>query len=103
MPKRVDVEGRATAELFRLRRSAISGVCAFLAFITAFAIAGVLGFQRLANDVTYETDLAMFRYIGTMLLSGASAGLVGMGIGHVLASIWERIDLRVNPRRYEEG
>lgn len=96
-------EGRATAELFRLRRGAIVGVCAFLAFIAAFAVAGVLGFQRLASDVTYETDKAMFRYVATMLASGVAAGLVGMVVGHALASLWERIDLRVNPRRYEKG
>jgi len=103
MPRRVGAEGRATEEFFRLRRGNIVGVCAFLAFVSAFAAAGILGFQQLANDVTYTADWAMFRYIGTMLLSGAGAGLVGMAVGHVIASVWERIDLRINPRRYEQG
>ncbi len=103
MPIDVSGEGRATAELFRLRRNSVVDTCGFLGFVSAFGIAGIYGFRQLYIDVAFETDMAMFRYIATMLVSGAVGGLLGMGCGQLIASAWERFDLRRNPRRYERG
>ncbi|MBM3908214.1 MAG: hypothetical protein FJ363_09090 [Gemmatimonadetes bacterium] len=91
----------ATAELFRLRRSTIVDSGLLAGFIAAFVVAGVLGFPRLYADVYTGAGNAMFRYIGTMFLAGFGGGAVGAVAGHVVASVLERLDLRLRRRHYE--
>lgn len=101
MPKAPDADVVATSELFRLRRRVFADAAAFVGFVSCFAIAGIAGFNKLSMDVLFEADWAMFRYIGGMFAAGLAGGAVGMGIGHLLASVYERLDLRWRPRRYE--
>lgn len=101
MPKAPDADVVATSELFRLRRRVIADSGAFIGFVSCFAVAGIWGFNKLSIDVLFEADWAMFRYIGGMFAAGLTGGLVGMGLGHLAASAYERMDLRWRPRRYE--
>jgi hypothetical protein len=91
----------ATSELFRLRRRVVVDSAGFIGFVSCFAIAGIVGFNKLSIDVLFEADWAMFRYIGGMFAAGLAGGLVCMGLGHLLASLMERLDLKWRPRRYE--
>ena len=101
MPKRQETDAMATAELFRLRRGTFVDSGLLAGFIAAFVVAGVLGFPRLYADVYFGAGNAMFRYIGTMFLAGLGGGAAGAVIGHIVATVLERLDLRLRPRRYE--
>lgn len=101
MPKAQEADVVATSELFRLRRRIFVDSAGFIGFVSCFAIAGIGGFNKLSIDVLFEADWAMFRYIGGMFAAGIAGGAVCMGIGHLLASAYERLDLRWRPRRYE--
>ncbi len=103
MPQRTPADGRATDELFRLRRSSIVDTCGYLGFLIAFALAGIYSFRRLYIDVSFVADAAMFRYIVTTFVAGLGGGAFGMACGHLLATAWERVDLVWHPRRYERG
>jgi hypothetical protein len=103
MPARQASDAVATAELFKLRRGTVVDSALLAGFIVAFAVAGVLGFPRLYSDVLFGAGSAMARYIGTMFLAGLAGGAVGMAAGHIVAWVWERVDLWWNPRRYEGG
>lgn len=93
----------ATAELFRLRRIGVVDSWWFLGFVVGFALAGVLAFAALAADLGRSPSMAMMRYMITICLAGLAGGIVGAGVGHGLSSVWERWDLKRNPRRYESG
>ncbi|MBW7932547.1 MAG: hypothetical protein H3C62_02825 [Gemmatimonadaceae bacterium] len=101
MPRRPDADLNATSELFRLRRSTIVDTVGFGGFIAAFAVAGIAGYRQLSIDVLFTADYAMLRYVGSMFLAGLAGGAVGMGLGHLLATAFEKLDLRWRPRRYE--
>jgi hypothetical protein len=41
-------------------------------------------------------------YIAALFAAGLVGGVIGAAIGHICASIWERLDLRLHPRSYED-
>ena len=91
----------ATRELFRLRRNGIVDASWALGFAAGFSVAGVLAIVNLVNDLLRSPAQAMLRYIVTICLAGLACSVVGAWIGHVVATIWERWDVRMHPRRYE--
>jgi hypothetical protein len=93
----------ATAELFRLRRHGVVDASWHLGFVTGFAVAGVLAFGMLAARVSWSPASALFSYISALCLAGLVSGVIGSWIGHFIATVWERWDLRRHPRRYESG
>jgi hypothetical protein len=102
LPGEVIGEG-ATAELFRLRRIDVVDTAWHLGFVLGFGVAGIMTFRMLVGSFDASPARAIAGYIAAMLLAGLAFGLLGTGFGHLVASIWERVDLRRHPRRYETG
>ena len=91
----------ATAELFRLRRIEVVDAGWHSGFVIGFLVAGLLAFAPLATGLGRAPALAMAQYIATIFIAGIACGVIGKGVGHAVATAWERIDLRKHPRRYE--
>lgn len=93
----------ATRELFYLRRIGVVDFWWVLGFAAGFAVSGILAFKTLADELVRSPAFAMLRYIVTLCLTGLACSVVGAWIGHLIAAVWERWDLRRHPRRYEAG
>lgn len=91
-----------TAELHRLRRNAIVDGGWFLGFVVAFTLAGTQAIRALWVGLLFGSPAeAMLIFIGALLAAGVAGGILGAGLGYLVAYAWKRVDLRRNPRRYE--
>lgn len=103
MTKRVNPARSATAELFHLRRIGVVDTAWHLGFVVGFGLAGIQALGTLGDGLNHAPARAMLRYIVTICLAGLAMGVVGVGCGHLVATAWERIDLRRHPRRFESA
>jgi hypothetical protein len=87
--------------MFRLRRFGIVDAWWALGFAVGFSVAGVLALATLVNDLIWSPAAAMLRYIVTICVAGLAGSMVGAWVGHGVATIWERLDLRRHQRSYE--
>jgi len=97
----VTVGESATAELFRLRRGTVVANSWHLGFITAFGLSGILTMNALSTNLGRSPAKAMGLYLLTICVAGLMGGALGAACGHGVAALWERWDLRRNPRRFE--
>jgi hypothetical protein len=93
----------ATKELFRFRRIDVVDAAWHLGFVLGFGLAGIVAFRVLVASFDAAPGKAIVAYIVAMFLAGVVCGLLGTAFGHLIASVWERVDLRRHPRRYESG
>lgn len=98
---REQVGRSATAEAFRLRRISIVDTCWVLFFMAGFALSGIPAFGPLAAGMIWSPEVSLFSFLTVVCLSGLASGLLGVWVGHLLASSIERWDLWRRPRRYE--
>jgi hypothetical protein len=91
----------ATAESFRLRRYEIIDACWATFFVAGFAVGGAQTILPTAQNIIWSPAGSIFGFLTAICLSGLAAGGIGVLVGHVLASVVERRDLRKTPRRYE--
>jgi hypothetical protein len=99
----------ATNELFLERRHGVVDACWHIGFVAGFALTGVIEATGLGGNIAAgilgnvagSAARAVFVYITTMCVAGLITGAIGYAVGHVIATLWERRDLRRNPRHYE--
>jgi hypothetical protein len=91
----------ATSESFRLRRHEIVDACWATFFVAGFAFGGAQTILATAQSIIWSPAGAIFGFLTAICVSGLVAGGIGVLVGHVLASLVERRDLRKTPRRYE--
>jgi len=90
-----------TAELFRLRRHALVDALWHVGFVIAFALGGIPAFKVFLEPGGRSLTHTLGLYIAALFAAGLAGGVIGVAIGHVCASIWERLDLRLHPRSYD--
>jgi hypothetical protein len=93
---------RPTAELFRGRRHALVDAAWHVGFVLTFAAAGIPAFRVFLEPGSRSLAGSFSVYVALLFAAGLVGGIVGAAIGHVCASIWERIDLQRHPRSYED-
>ena len=91
----------ATAELFRLRRVSVVDGAWHLGFILAFGLTGVVTLGSFGDNLDRSPGKAVPLYVSTICVAGLIGGVIGYFCGHGIATLWERWDVRRNPRRYE--
>jgi len=65
-------------------------------------IAGILALGILLENRGHTVASSLGLYIAALCLAGIGGGLIGALVGHLCASAWEAVDLRLHPRRFEE-
>ena len=87
-----------TDELFHLRRIAVVDSFWHGGFVLGFLLSGIVVFGALSDNLGRSPAMGMLLYIIAICVVGLASGIVGAGIGHVVATIWERWDLKHHPR-----
>ena len=79
------------SEYYSLRRTSIKDLAAYCGFLVGFLGAAPLAWPRLTAEIDRGNFvLGLWYFFGIVAVAAVSTGLVGLGVGFVIGSLWER-------------
>ncbi|MEO5590264.1 MAG: hypothetical protein ABIS03_11810 [Gemmatimonadaceae bacterium] len=80
------------SEYYHLRRTAIKDIASYLGFLTGFIGAAPLAWGILSARLQSEDFVrGLWYFFAIVVATGIFTGIVGMGVGHVLAVLWAQL------------
>jgi len=79
------------SEYYALRRTSIKDLAAYCGFLVGFLGAAPLAWPRLTAEIDRGNFvLGLWYFFGIVAIAAVCAGLLGLGVGFVIGSLWER-------------
>jgi len=79
------------SEYYSLRRTSIKDLAAYCGFLVGFFGAAPLAWPRLTAEIDRgDFVLGLWYFFGIVALAAVCTGLLGLGVGFVIGSLWER-------------
>jgi hypothetical protein len=79
------------SEYYSLRRTSIKDLAAYCGFLVGFLGAAPLAWPRLTAEIDGGNFvLGLWYFFGIVAIAAVSTGLLGLGVGFVIGSLWER-------------
>src|SRR5436190_17351136 len=88
------------SEFYSLRRTSIKDLAAYCGFLVGFLGAAPLAWPRLTAEIDRGNFvLGLWYFFGIVAIAAVCAGLVGLGVGFLIGSVWERFHRYRRARR----
>ena len=79
------------SEYYSLRRTSIKDLAAYCGFLVGFLGAAPLAWPRLTAEIDRGNFvLGLWYFFGIVAIAAVCTGLIGLGVGFVIGSVWER-------------
>jgi len=88
------------SEYYSLRRTSIKDLAAYCGFLVGFLGAAPLAWPRLTEEIDRGNFvLGLWYFFGIVAIAAVSVGLMGLGVGFLIGSLWERYHRYMRARR----
>lgn len=88
------------SEYYSLRRTSIKDLAAYCGFLVGFLGAAPLAWPRLTAEIDRGNFvLGLWYFFGIVAIAAVCAGLMGLGVGFLIGSVWERFHRYRRARR----